>query len=85
MTIVDKINDVLEKNNTYAKSVWKDNGLPVVYVNLNGDWKHTHLYVDYLLKEIGLIKIGEKNVISDGDDWYESTHVYGYISSDLEM
>jgi len=73
----DLIIKTLEEKEMYADAVWQDTNLPCIfYITIDGDWKHDHGYIDYLMGEIGLKKMGEKDVEENGDDWYESTHVY---------
>lgn len=75
--LIKKVQDILDTNNADHEEVWQDPNLPCVfYITIDGDWKHSHGYVDYLMKISGYGKMGEKNVEEDGDDWYKSTHVY---------
>lgn len=75
---VETIIKTLKDNEMYGhEEIWQDGQLPCVfYITIDGDWKHDHGYIDYLMKGIGLNKVGEKNVEDNGSDWYESTHVY---------
>lgn len=67
--------------------VFKDNDLHYEYgirpngeVNVDvhwGDWKHDHLYIDYVMEHNGFTQVrvmpfGEPT----GDDTYSATHVY---------
>ena len=59
------------------ENIWQDPNLPIIfYITIDGDWKHDHGYIDYLMEEIGLNKLGEKDTEDTGEDWYESTHIY---------
>ena len=46
----------------------------------NGDWKHSHLYADEILGELGYAKDGESVTESFGEDFYSSIHSYSKIS-----
>lgn len=53
------------------------NGFPCLTVEVTwGDWKHSHGYLDYLMKEKGIMKIGEDVTEEDGSDTYSVMHVY---------
>lgn len=41
-----------------------------------GDWKHSHLYLDYLMKELGYSCSHEQVTEEDGSDTYSSIHYY---------
>ena len=41
-----------------------------------GDWKHSHLRLDYLMKQLGYILIKEEETEENGDDCYSSIHYY---------
>ena len=63
--------------------VWFENQIiaSCLCIRVDGDWKHDHLFTDYLVKNY-LEKRGydyfasEKDVEDSYDDSYESTHVY---------
>lgn len=49
------------------------------YVSISidwGDWKHSHAYLDYLMKELGFSKCDEEITEEDGSDCYSSIHYY---------
>jgi hypothetical protein len=76
--ILKLIDKTLTEDGHYCE-YWQDANLPIVfYIRINGDWKHSHLRIDYLMKQIGLNRLGEKDVVDTESDWYESTHVYVY-------
>lgn len=54
--------------------IWEDG--PAICVSIHGDWKHEHLRMDYLMRQIGYDLYTEEVTESDGGDWYESTHTY---------
>lgn len=45
-----------------------------------GDWKHEHMYCDYLMREKGYRLIDETNVVGNDSDCYSSTHIYKKFS-----
>ena len=65
------------KENGYYCEYWQNSELPMVfYITIDGDWKHDHQYIDYLMEGINLHRLGEQDVEENGDDWYKSTHIY---------
>ena len=44
-----------------------------------GDWKHSHLYLDHLMQELGYELLSEKVTEENGSDTYSSDHYYFYI------
>lgn len=49
----------------------------MIYIKIEwGDWKHSHLRADYLMKQIGYIFFDELITESDGSDCYSSIHIY---------
>ena len=53
-----------------------------IIIRLEGDWKHTHLYCDYLVEKFLKDKDNEvkdvKTLVLDdtGSDWYEARRTY---------
>lgn len=41
-----------------------------------GDWKHEHLYADYVMKQHGFLLKNEVVTEENGDDCYSSIHYY---------
>lgn len=41
-----------------------------------GDWKHSHIFLDRLMKELGYTLINEEITEENGDDAYSSIHFY---------
>jgi len=39
-----------------------------------GDWKHEHLYLKFLLEELGYIQTQERVTEEDGSDCYSAIH-----------
>lgn len=46
-----------------------------IYVDW-GDWKHDHLYLNYIMKENGYLFTGEEVTEEDGSDAYSATHTF---------
>lgn len=77
-----EISDLLISEHMYS-DVWFENQIiaSCLCIRVDGDWKHDHLFTDYLVKNY-LEKRGydyfasEKDVEDSYDDSYESTHVY---------
>ena len=43
----------------------------------DGDWKHDHLHLDWVMGENGYEKLGERRIGEPtGGDWYSSVHVF---------
>ena len=41
-----------------------------------GDWKHSHLRIDYLMRQLGYTLVEEEVTEENGDDCYSSNHYY---------
>lgn len=53
------------------------NGGMIATLEVRGDWKHSHLYCDYLMsKHLGYKFVTEKVTESDGSDWYTAIRIY---------
>ena len=53
-----------------------NDGVICVFVE-DGDWKHDHLYVDYVMGQIGYEKTDEVTTYWDGgSDWCSSEHYF---------
>lgn len=75
--IINQIYDTFKENDVCVDEVWQDAELPAIYyITIDGDWKHSHIFADHLMKQLNLHKIGEKDLVEDGSDWYQSTHIY---------
>ena len=61
------------------EDVYLDEKKRLVIEDVEGDWKHTHQYLDYLLEQKGFSLDEEQVYHSDSEeisDWYTSTHYY---------
>jgi hypothetical protein len=47
----------------------------IIYISW-GDWKHSHLRADYLMKQLGYVLVNEDVTEENGDDSYSSVHFY---------
>lgn len=59
------------------------NNLPVgmVSIEIDGDWKHDHLYADELMEEnFSVFKVDKAITEDTGSDWYPAIHTY-YVSA----
>lgn len=43
-----------------------------------GDWKHDHMFCDYLMEQKGYVRIAEVVTEEDGSDAYSSVHRYAF-------
>lgn len=74
----DAIQSILRKNDAWY-GVYIDKNAVAVEINW-GDWKHDHLWCDYILSENGCIKIDEQLTEEDGSDCYSSIHYYRKVA-----
>ena len=54
---IDKANKIFKENDCYVEieTTLVPNG---VCIDIDGDWKHSHAYADYVMKECGFVKMG---------------------------
>lgn len=48
----------------------------IISIEINGDWKHSHIWGDILMGYLGYKKVNEEVIEENGDDWYGSIHRY---------
>ena len=77
--IIEKARKQFKENNSY----YEMNTVPFdtfviekIQVYVDGDWKHDHGYVDYVMQELGCLKVDEQVHFDTGEDWYPSTHTF---------
>lgn len=67
------------------QKIFKDNCLPYEYeVHGNlvevhvlwGDWKHDHIYLNYIMNRNGFLSLREDITEEDGSDSYSSNHIF---------
>lgn len=72
-----RIYDILKENgyNGYVNVITQGN---LAYIDIrDGDWKHDHGYVDWVMEnKLNYHKITENVTFSDGCDSYSSEHIY---------
>ena len=66
-----------EKDADYSDLAITENGIEISVEW--GDWKHSHLFLDYLMKELDYHKSHEQVTEEDGSDCYSSIHYYEKI------
>lgn len=81
--IVDTINRKMNENHIYEEAFWRtDDGMTDYEIEIsinNGDWKHDHLFVKHLIREVlGDNLKGEHEVVTweDGSDCYSAIHYF---------
>ena len=75
-TEYDIIQKHLRDNESDYSSIWiGNNGIVSILVEW-GDWKHSHAYLDYIMKQIGYTLLDEQITEEDGSDCYSSVHLY---------
>lgn len=71
-----KIYDLMEKNHISGEVLDCGDGYAEIQVNW-GDWKHSHLRLDYLMKQaFDVLHNTEEVTESDGSDTYSAIHRY---------
>jgi len=76
MKVEKNIIKIMEEKKIYGGEVYCDKSLPVVFVEIEGDWKHEHLFLDNLLKKHGYVPMNNEVLSSDGGDWYTAKHAF---------
>lgn len=82
--LVNAIEKMLNDHELWVEEIWSDDeteNMPmIIRYEIDGDWKHDHLYSEYLienyLKEKGYFATrgGEDVTFEDGSDWYKAIH-----------
>ena len=71
-----RISDYLtEKDAEFDEMMQTPDGTLEVHICW-GDWKHAHLYMEHLMRELGYHKSHEQVTEEDGSDCYSSIHYY---------
>ena len=71
-------NDILritKENGMYCEWGVDPDGTVMIEIDW-GDWKHDHLYTDYIMKQNGYRLTDECVTDEDGSDTYSSIHYY---------
>ena len=75
--LIDKAQEEFRANNCPCYEIYPKADLPVIAVEITwGDWKHDHGFVDYKMKELGALKLGEETTEENGSDTYSSIHYF---------
>lgn len=86
--LVEEIEKILKDHDLWPEEIWDEvcedgayNKVKVLKYEIEGDWKHDHLYSVYLvgdhLDKKGIKYTHIENVTyQDGSDWYKAVHVY---------
>lgn len=77
--IVKKAEAIFKENHSYYGISINDTHTAILQridICVDGDWKHDHGYVDYVMQELGCLKVDEWVHYNTGDDWYPSTHTF---------
>ena len=72
--IADKAMAKFGENNSYYET-WVEKGTIKVEI-IWGDWKHDHLYANWVLKELGAREYSCDITEEDGSDCYSAIHTY---------
>lgn len=73
--------DLFKEKKIWHEFYWEEvEGIKVLCVDVEGDWKHDHAYVDHIMKENGfklITKVAARGQTGcDGGDWYRAIHIY---------
>jgi len=69
-----RIIDHLKKYELYFDDIYLLDGF--IVLDIDGDWKHSHLRADYLMQMIGYKCVREEEMDDTGSDWGRSLHYY---------
>ncbi len=71
-----RITQYLAENHVYV-DVYRDRFGFYICIDIDGDWKHDHGYVDYVMRQVFGYELHHEDITEeDGSDWYASTHYY---------
>ena len=74
----EDINRIFKENNLYYDYfILSNNGMIEIIIE-NGDWKHDHLRLNYIMSKNNYIFIKENEIGTSDDDSYSSTHYFKY-------
>ena len=72
--MVQKINKRLQEEDLFYE-LWEEENFIVILVEW-GDWKHSHRYLDHIMREMNFSLVEEIVTEEDGSDTYSSKHIY---------
>lgn len=78
MKTLDEINEILEEKDLHSSSINARilGGMHIVSIYIEGDWKHDHGFLNYLMGQNGYEFMGYESVVDTGDDWYPAMHTF---------
>lgn len=79
MSELKELYKYLADNNFYEEIYENGNGTLSIEITW-GDWKHDHMFCDYLMREKGYRLIDEDVTEENGSDCYSSIHTYKKFS-----
>ena len=72
------INRIFKENNLYYDYFILSNNEMIGIIVEDGDWKHDHLRLNYIISKNNYIFIKENEIGTSDDDSYSSTHYFKY-------
>ena len=72
--LINEVDKLLNDNNLYYNVLDVEDGL--IAIEVEGDWKHDHTYLNNFMQEHGFVFNGEDSVENNGTDFYISTHYF---------
>ena len=74
----EDINRIFKENNLYYDYFILSNNEMIGIIIENGDWKHDHLRLNYIMSKNNYIFVKENEIDTSDDDSYSSTHYFKY-------
>lgn len=74
----EDINRIFKENNLYYDYFILSNYEMIGIIIENGDWKHDHLRLNYIMSKNNYIFVKENEIDTSDDDSYSSTHYFKY-------
>ena len=74
----EDINRIFKENNLYYYYFILSNNEMIGIIVEDGDWKHDHLRLNYIMSKNNYIFIKENEIGTSDDDSYSSTHYFKY-------
>ena len=74
MNEVDRIQKELDKYDISVREI--DESVKSIRITICGDWKHSHLATDWVMKNLGYVRDDEIITEDNESDWYTSMHYY---------
>ena len=74
----EDINRIFKENNLYYDYFILSNNEMIGIIIENGDWKHDHLRLNYIMSKNNYKLIKEEEIGTSDEDSYSSTHYFKY-------